>query len=360
MEIKNQNVQNSRVASLISNSQPAGWSCQKCGENNLSSSRYCRKCGSENMQNSAGNITFHSAPSDLPKGKKWKWILIVILVLALAGGVVAGWYFWNQIKQKKEAQNYLINESKAFSSTVVLVNDLSTEEIIPYESGDGRDLYMKKLEEEKDRSDKALQEINISKEKNGKATSNKIIAGTDYLLKQYYQNLNEKVSVYDQYINYRYSVDKRETTALKELDKLQVIFKNPSSVGEVVNSFKSTKQIYEGLISDMQAITPPTGMEDLHRKDIALAEKMVTALNSLIVAFEKNNSGELSKGLNMLDDIMSGKDAEEIAQLKEYQFDEMHKNFSTLRNSADNVKTEMIKSSANLEVEIANVNIEGW
>ena len=360
MEIKNQNMQNSRVAGLTGSNQPVGWSCQKCGENNLPTSRYCRACGNEHVQNSAGNITFHSAPADLPKGKKWKGILIVVLILALVGGAVVGWYFWNQIRQKKEAQDYLINESKAFSSTIVLVNDLSTEKAIPYESGDARDLYIKKLEEEKDRSDKALQEIKISKEKNGKASSNKIIAGTDYLLKQYYQNLNEKVFAYDQYVNYRYNVDKRETTALKELDKLQVIFKNPSNVEEVVSSFKSTKQIYDGLITDLRAITPPAGMEDLHKKDIALAEKMVTALNSLIVAFEKNNSGELSKGLNMLDDIMSGKDAEEIAQLKEYQFDEMHKNFSTLRNSADNVKTEMIKSSANLEVEIANINIEGW
>lgn len=333
------------------NKDIGGWSCPECGENNMISGRYCRRCGLENtnIPNNTKNI--------YPKNQYQKWIIILIVII---GGCLICWYGWSLIKQKREAFNYLIDESRNFSRTIALVNSLSTENHVIIKTNENNEIFLKKLEEEENRSEETLQEISVSKEKNEQIVPNKRISGLDSILKQYYQDSKDEINTYNQYISYEYNIEKKRSTASKELEKLQIIFRNPSSTEELVAAFKSAKKVYEDFLNDLKNINPPAGMEDVHEKNIAFIEKFVTALDSMVVAFEKEDAAELDKGMKMLDQIISGEDVDEINQLKEYQFEELHKKFIDLRGRADNVKTEFIKSGAEMKAEISNINIEGW
>jgi len=346
---------------IIPANPPAGtWSCSQCGENNVGSSRYCRKCGLENsisLENSgnanSGNVS--------RKSSVWKWILVIFISLALIGSAVAGWYYWTLGKQKKEARVYISDESTAFGNTVTLINDLSTEKELSYKADESKDVFLKELEGEKNKSDKALAEIKNTREKNNETTVNKMVLGTDALLKQYYQEAEEKVSAYDSYITYECEVLRLEISMDKEMEKIDAIFKNSENDPKVVaKSIRETQKVMDSFSSQYKAITPPSGLEEVHSKEVDVIDKTASSFSIVADGVEKLNLAEIQKGRNLIDEAQSDKNLNEIYQLREYYFDEMHKNFSNIRGKADNVKTEFIKTGAGLETEIPNISIEGW
>lgn len=335
------------------------WSCPKCGENNLENNRYCRKCGSENnisAPNQANsNVEYVSQKSGI-----WKWILIVFLIVALAGGAAAGWYFWNINKQKKEARTYLANESKAFSNSIALINDLSTEKKLAYKSSESKEVFLKKMEEEKGRSEKALAEIKVTRGKNSQTVAGEMAAGASAFLKQYYQEAEEKVSAYNSYISYECEVLKLNISMDGELDKVDAIFKNSKDPKSVAKSMREGQKVMQNFSEQFKAVLPPPGLEEAHNKETAIWERIVSSLDVIASGLENLSLAEVQRGGDIMDEALSDKNMDEVDQLREYYIDEMHKKFSGLRGKADNIKTEFIKSGAGLGAEVANMNIEGW
>lgn len=335
------------------------WACPKCGENNLESNRYCRKCGTESGLLLA-NPGAPSADYVSPKSGAWKWILIIFLILFLIGGAAAGWYFWNVNKQKKEARAYLVNESRAFSNTINLVNDLSTEKELAYKSTESKEVFLKKMEEEKGRSEKALAEIKTTREKNGQAIAGEMALGSAALLKQYYQEAEEKLSGYNSYISYECAVLSVNISLDKELDKVDAIFKNSKDPIAVSKSIRESQKIMQDFSGQFKALTPPVGLEEAHGKEAAVWEKIISSMDVIAGGLDKLSLTEVQRGGDLMDEALSDKNLDEIDQLREYYIDEMQKKFSSLRGKADNIKTEFIKTGAGLNAEIASVSIEGW
>lgn len=346
------NNQNSQIFS-------GAWVCSKCGENNLDTNRYCRKCGMENglppANSGAPGVDYVS-----PKSGVWKWILIIFLILALIGGAAIGWYFWNVSQQKKAARNYLTNESKAFSNTITLVNDLSTEKKLAYKSTESKDVFLKKMEEEKGRSEKALAEIKATREKNGQAVAGEMTSGAAALLEQYYQEAEEKVSTYNSYISYECAVLSLNISLDKELDKVDAIFKNSDDPKVVAKSIRESQKVMQDFSGRFKALTPPVGLEEAHNKEGVVWEKIISSMDVIAGGLDKLSLAEVQRGGDLIDEALSDKNLDEIDQLREYYIDEMQKKFSSLRGKADNIKTEFIRTGAALDAEVASISIEGW
>lgn len=360
MEVNNFGVwppQNNRTEP--GNVSRGGWSCSECGENMSAVDLYCRKCGAGNPMNSHNqNGVNYPVPK---KSNLWKWLLTVFLTLFLLAGTALGWYFWQQHKQKKEAKNYLINEGKAFDNVISLMNALSTEKDIEIvEDDDSGELLAKKIAEEKDRADRTLQEIKITGEKNKNAKVNKYNSKTDFLLKQFYSEAEEKITFYDQYVNYENDVQGFQVSASKEFSKLDVIFKNPRNESEFLSSMKEGYKIFKQLEDNLKAITPPPGLEDFHNESVGFLDKFISGLEMLTSGIETKDIIKAKRGLDIIDEIQSDKSDKKISKLNKFYFSSLHEKITELRAKADDVKVEMVKNGSSLNVQSSGASIEGW
>jgi flagellar basal body-associated protein FliL len=327
-----------------------GWNCQRCGEKNANEDAFCVKCG-------GGRFASNGTKAKRSKGK---WIIFILLGLALIAAILGGSYYWSVQNQQKVAVNYLENESKAFGNSVSLVNTLSTEKAIE-NTDQNDDLFVKKLEEERNNAEKALNETTATKEKNSKASTNKLVVTVDALLKQYYADASTQLDTYNKYISYKTDLAREDVAFQQDISKLDTIFKNAKSLDDVSNSLKALQNSLAGAIDKYNSITPPAGLEDAHGKGVALVQKLNSIFSEMTSAIDAKDKDKLLKADSDLRDFMSNEKAfKEITQLEDYYFDQLHNKFINLRKTADNAKSEITKVSATMNVQTVSINIEGW
>lgn len=331
------------------------WTCPKCQVTNQASEEFCKNCG--HQKGTSGSITI-----DQPKKSKTKkiiiWVVSILLLVAVAAGGGYAYYVYNL---KKQAKSYLSNESSAFANSISIVNDLATEELVDVEDRDENfDLYLKKLEEERNKAEKALAEIREIRQKNEQATSNKKVSSIDSLLKDYYETIEEDVDRYTQFYVYDYATSE----ASKELDdafeKMGNVFRGTGGPEELVNQLKEALKLIEDAKAKTEAVAVPSGMEEYHEKGIKMYDDLIYIHKELIDAIEKEDLMKLQSLMfgDRLNQIEKGVD--ESRKLYEFHFDEIHKEFEESRKSAENVKNELIKAGVEMDVTIQSANIEAW
>lgn len=344
------------VKTKMENEMQAQWSCPKCGTINSPTDMFCKKCGN------AKNVM--PGTLGVESGSSWKkGVIIAISVLALLGIVVAGGYYFYVSKQKKDAKAYLDSESKAFAESINLVNALSTEKDLGDDDKkyDNLDLFFKKIEEEKNNSDKAVAGITAVKVKNETLKPNKFVAGIDKILKGYYEGISRNIEKYNKYLAYGLALTQEERTVKAEADKLQQIFKNPSSVEEASKMVKEFIAMETSALERYRNIPEPDGYQEIKQKSIAEMEKLINIFSDFSKAIDSKDTTKVIQAGDAIDEFFEDDTvSKEIEELEKYFFEQMHKSFESSRKDAENVKTEFVRAGFELKAEIPTISVEGW
>jgi predicted RNA-binding Zn-ribbon protein involved in translation (DUF1610 family) len=357
-EEENNPIENNFNSTVSSSEIPVNfWSCPKCGENNLANSHFCRQCGEKNIALSEKEEIESDFKSKIQHKKNITFFLIAVLII---GGLMATWHFGKESREKKEAQKYLFNESKSFSDSIALINNLSTEKEIVYKNSETKESFLERLEEEKDNSEKAIFLIKSYKENNNRKSTGEKISNLDALLKRYYEEAEKKVDVYNKYVSYEREIVNLDIEIDKEIDKIDTIFRNSADLKDVARSIMEMKKTMEIFSNQYQQIIPPAGLEEAHNKDAAILQKMINSLDVVASGIEKSNTNEILRGEMILNEAFSEKNINEIGQLRDYYFNELHNEFNDLRQRADNTRSELIKYGVIFEANIITSDIEGW
>jgi hypothetical protein len=336
---------------------PEDWRCLFCQESNAPGDSFCRKCGKVNGE--AGSVKTAANFGGKRSGKR-KIIFASVIVLVIAVLVASGAYYQKLQKKKEEAKDYLNFEGKAFGNSTSFINSLSTEKAIE-DADDNEDLFLKKLDEEKNKSDQVLADIRVTMAKNQQAKSNSMVGETDAALKEYYMEAEEDLLAYNQLLGYE-TESVRESIKLKqEMEKLGTIFKSMKTPEDASNSFKSMARSLEETNGRMKQLAPPPGLEDAHKKGLAVIDKIILLVRDLAGAIDAKDEQKLVQALNNLDDfVKNDKSVKEIEQLRKFHFDQLHQKFTSLRQKADGIKTGFIRSGAEFNMDVKDINIEGW
>lgn len=332
------------------------WSCPKCGAVNLPMEMFCKNCGS------AKNILSGTLEVE-QKSNIWKKIIIIaISVLALAGIAAAGAYYYYTYNQKKQAKAYLVNEAKSFSDSISFINDLSTEKVVDVDNREENfELYLKKIEDEKNKSEKNISDIKNLAEVNKKTNPNKTVFGIDSLIKSYYKNLETNLVAYNKFLTYDFVTSKESKVFDDEFEKLQKIYEGDfKSIEEAIKSLKDAKALIENYLAKIKTIEVPAGMEEYNGIEIKVSEILLTFYSDLIAAMEKKDLAKLEQVVGRDIDGEISKNYKESKRLYDYHFEEIHKKFIESRKEADNIKTELIKAAVGFKMEIPVANIEAW
>lgn len=333
------------------------WNCPKCESLNFGEDNFCKNCGYEKISEMAivslnGN-----------KSKVKKVLLGIVVVLFVGVSSSGAYYVYYQNKLKKEAKQYLLSESKAFENSVNLINNISTEKNILESEADkeNMELFIKKAESEKSKIERALSEIKITKDKNDQADSNKLVLGLDSLLVQYYQDSLKNISKYDEYLAFGIAVSKEEKKMDEESEKIAKIFDTAQSMDDVTKALGESIKFIENYLAVYKNIKEPEGYSEIKNKKVVLIEDMLRVFKDFHVALqEKNEAGVISAG-NRIEEIMSDtKRGKDIVELEKYHFEQMHAGISGVRKSAEVIKTEMLKTSLILGVNLQEIEIESW
>lgn len=328
------------------------WICPKCNESMMAQEKFCSKCGHENVPSGGIVIT--------EKSKSVKIILLAILLLALIGVAMVGAYLINDARQKKMAEAYLATQGKSFGDSIVLINALSSDKLME-DKDDNAELFAKKLDDEQNKTEKAAGAITTAKANSAKTQPNKLVSGMDSLLKQYYADAETTLDAYNNYIVYVAAMNKEEIALKNETDKLKAIFKNANSDADASKSLKALITTLNDSGERVKNITPPPGLEEAHKKEIAMMDSLTKAIKDMSDALDAKNSDKLVQAMDDLDTIVSDeKTPKEIKQLVDYFFSDLHNKYTDLRKEADNIKTELIKASTQYGADIRVAEIEGW
>jgi|GEM_PF-2035648 len=223
------------------------------------------------------------------------------------------------------------------------------------------DLFIRKVDEESNNSQKALAEVTKNKIQNESAASNNLVSGVDALLKQYYKDAEGSLAGYSQYISYEAMELKTSNEMEQEVKKLEAVFKNAQNLDDAINMLNALIKATEASWDKMKSMAPPSGMEDIQSKKIAFLEKYIQIVKDMSAAIAAKDLAKVEKSLqDMKDFIADTKPVEEITQLEKYYFNGLHKKFTDLRQEADNIKTELIKNSSELNIPLDSISIEGW
>lgn len=362
-----------------------GQKCFHCGQLNANSNAFCQGCGKKlheptginqtvvesqpvainqpvvaNAVNESANLNQSMEPVAQKSGSIAKTLLTIVGLLACLGAMAGAGYFGYNYKQKKDAKAYIQAVSADFSKTVEDINKLSTENRLE-DKDDNIDLFTKKLEEEKNRVDIAKNDIKNGKNNLNNQKAGKLVSATDSLVRQYYDESTEKVDSYGQALDYEIVVNKEMSKFVIQVDKMKAEVKAINNLEELKKSLTFLRDTIDAANNSLKAMTVPSGREESHNKTIKFFESFSINLTNMLNAIAENNQAKFIENANKLDEfLVDDKSLKDVDQLEDYYYDEIHKKFSSLREKADKIKSELIGYKTTLKAEVPDMNIEGW
>ncbi|HBP00617.1 MAG TPA: hypothetical protein DD454_00140 [Candidatus Moranbacteria bacterium] len=300
-----------------------------------------------------------SAQESANKKRSYRKIMAYSLVVlfALISTSVPIFYFFQKNKQVEAERDYLKKINSDFSSSIVLINGISSETRMEF--GEDPDLYLKKAQDELDKTNEAIETVKAGLAGIDKEIRDKPVGGADGELEDFYRNALDSLEEYRTFISY--SVDGSDTGVFL-FDKIRKLESD-----YVRGNIKSDDEYYRILrdfmgesMSKIENLTPPDGLAGQNAKDIEDYKKMKSLIDNIVMAYDDKNNAELSKALKDFDEYMeSGNDDESEEAEKEY-FAALHQKFSDLRMEAVSVQQSLVGWGRELEMNLRVSVIDIW
>lgn len=294
------------------------------------------------------------------KGSAKLIMLIAVPVLVVLVGV--GGYFVYQSNLKSVANAYVDNTATSFSNSVVSINDLSTEKRMEQGFGEKQEVFLNKVEAEKNKSKKAVEVVALAKKAISEIKNNKLVSNLPTPLRDFFASAEERVGEYDKYINYVFKINDLEVQYSKEVDKVGET--KPASLEEMISQLKNIQKLTANLPENMKALAVPDGLKVANQDRMKIYQDFSLAYADFVSAIEKMDEGAMKTSVEKImafytsDQTM--KLIKEVDEIEKSYFDGLHGKFADLRKSADSVKSSFIEASTKLNKKLIEINVEGW
>lgn len=337
--------------------------CPHCKSENSNADAFCKECGELlNIKAATTEIEeedLEAEVEDSPNGTK-KVVIISIGVLAVFAAIIGFGYYYLFTKSHDEAKAYMQESVSDFDLVISDLNTLSTEKNLSKP-----DIEVEKsietLSSETSAVEKLQHDITRARENQGKRSVPKEVSPIDTLLRQFYSDTQDTSEGYKQYLDYKLKSATEMSRYMQETQKLRSNMRSFISADQVVIIFLQLKENVNTARSSLQALDPPTGLEEIHSKRIGMLTDFDNSLSKVIEAIKQGNISKIYESIDgLVSYLEDSKTVKEINDLEQYYYEEMHKKFLSLGARADMIQDEFVISRCSLKADIKEVKIEAW
>ena len=304
------------------------------------------------------NANFANNPQKKPSGsKKLLFYIIAILFLGILAGL--GLYFYLIIQEKNEKKDFLSKTHSDFKKAIVLINDLKTEDDFPELNNN----FSKYSIIQKDEIDKINQSLKQSK--SALETIPQTPPGYSLLsqkLNNFYKDLNTNLEKYKKFVEFDLFISEKiqKSNDLYEQYDSKIQKEDLDKEG-LMTEMNKLNEGYNQIVKELKEIQIEENLTGLNQKFIDHFEKMADAIHKTNEALEADN---IEQARLQIDEFFKEKESRvfynSISELGELHINEYKKEFNELRQQADKIKSSIVAKKTELDLTLAEIQIESW
>ncbi|MBD3238328.1 MAG: hypothetical protein GF332_01655 [Candidatus Moranbacteria bacterium] len=288
-----------------------------------------------------------------------RWLLAIVIMGIL---IMFGFFYYQQNQKAQALDKELYLKSRDFAVFVELVNDLATEKT-PKTNGESKDLYIKRMEKEKQDIEQTLTKLEEIKSKDQE--NQWYYLESHSKLKDFYNQAQQLLTEYYQLYTYEIKSEQHAVNLEAQKNKFEILHKTTENVNELKGPTDEFMQAVDQSIQELQKLQPPTELQAYHNKSITFMESYSLILHRISQGLEKKINGanelEYLKAVQVYNEFVEdGSTVKNLEKIREYYYQEIQDKFKNLRRQADETKELLIRESEKTDAEIARINIEHW
>ncbi|EKD65007.1 MAG: hypothetical protein ACD_50C00218G0002 [uncultured bacterium] len=329
--------------------------CPKCNDPVEAGETFCGKCGApvpaQKSSQSQPQAKSQSQPQASSKQqsttyvpKKKKGLLLGVVAVVVIVAILLVLYFTGVLGGSAAVKKYVTGAGGDFQNVVDNLGKL--EKTLTYETSGDAEKDLAKFKEEVDDINSTRTALDAAITRLGGLRTAKETKELGNRLNAFYNTLKVNMETRYGIVNYFYESGKLGDKMSKSMGAFGEEDYNPDDITQFKNDIQQLKIILDQAVGDMEAMTVPGNLKEMHDSDIEMLKQMSDVLGDIVLAIDRMDEMGLISGFTRFTTLVSEYDTKTQERYKEIlgpEFDNLNNALDDLNKKKDSVEEEFAR-----------------